>query len=119
LKICVPTSGQGGYDDAVSEHFGRAPTYTVVDTESEKVNVISNRSEHMGGTGKPPEQIAQTGAQILICSGLGPKAIGMFESFGIEVYVGAQGSARQAVEMWRAGKLQRATDENACKEHRH
>lgn len=119
MKICVPTSGQGGYDDAVSEHFGRAPTYTVVDTESEKVNVISNKSEHMGGTGKPPEQIAQTGAQILICSGLGPRAIGMFESYGIEVYVGAQGSARQAVEMWRAGKLQKASDENACKEHRH
>lgn len=119
MKICVPTSGHGGYDDTVSEHFGRAPTYTIVDVESGKVSVIQNRSEHMGGSGKPPEQIAQTGAQVLVCSGLGPRAIGMFESYGIEVYVGAYGSVRQAVDLWRAGKLQMASDENACKAHRH
>jgi predicted Fe-Mo cluster-binding NifX family protein len=43
----------------------------------------------------------------------------MFESYGIEVFVGAQGTARQAVEMWRTGKLQKASDENACRDHRH
>ncbi|MGQ9588143.1 MAG: NifB/NifX family molybdenum-iron cluster-binding protein [Thermoplasmata archaeon] len=119
MKVCVPTSGRGGIDDRVSEHFGRSPTFTVVDTKSEKVDVVDNTSEHMGGMGKPPEQIAQAGAQVLVCSGLGPRAISMFESYGIEVYVGAQGSVRQAIEMWRSGRLQRATDENACREHRH
>ncbi len=119
MKVCVPSSGQGGFDDTVSEHFGRAPTFTVVDTESGNVNVVNNSSEHMGGTGKPPEQIAQTGAKVLVCSGLGPRAISMLESFGIEVYVGASGSVRQAMDLWRAGKLQRASDENACREHRH
>lgn len=119
MKVCVPTSGQGGIDDNVSEHFGRSPTFTVVDTENGKVDVINNTSEHMGGTGKPPEQIAQSGANVLVCSGLGPRAIGMFESYGIEVYVGAVGSARDAIEMWRSGRLQRASDVNACKEHRH
>jgi predicted Fe-Mo cluster-binding NifX family protein len=73
----------------------------------------------MGGSGKPPEQIAKTGAHVLVCSGLGPRAISMFESYGIEVYVGAMGSVRDAVEMWRSGKLQKASDDNACKEHRH
>ncbi len=119
MKICVPTSGQGGYDDLVSEHFGRAPTFTVVDTDSNNVNVIDNQSEHMGGSGKPPEQIAKTGAQVLLCSGLGPRAIDMLTSFGIEVYVGAQGTARQAVDEWRAGRLQKASETNACKDHRH
>lgn len=119
MKVCVPTNGQGGIEAMVSEHFGRSPTYTVVDTESGKVEVIANTSEHMGGAGKPPEQILRTGAHVLVCSGLGPRAIDMFESYGIEVYVGATGSARDAVEMWRSGRLQMATDENACKEHRH
>ena len=30
VKICVPTLGQGGLDDYVSSHFGRAPTFTTV-----------------------------------------------------------------------------------------
>ena len=119
MKVCVPTSGQGGYDDMVSEHFGRSPTFTVVDTESEKVDVISNMSEHMGGSGKPPEQIAQTGAKVLLCSGLGPRAIDMLESSGIEVYVGAHGNVKNAIDMWRSGKLEKASRQNACRDHQH
>lgn len=119
MKICVPTNGHGGYDDIVCEHFGRAPTFTIVDTDSGVVSVISNTSEHMGGTGKPPEQIAKTGAQVLICSGLGPRAIDLLTSYGIEVYVGAFGTVRNAIEMFRAGKLQIASHKNACKEHWH
>lgn len=119
MKVCIPTSGRGGLEDMVCEHFGRAPTFTVVDTESSSVSVVQNTSEHMGGTGKPPEQIAGTGSKVLVCSGLGPKAIGMFESFGIDVFVGAQGTVKDAVELWLQGGLQRASARNACQEHRH
>jgi predicted Fe-Mo cluster-binding NifX family protein len=30
MKLCIPTLGNGGLDDFVSEHFGRALTFTVV-----------------------------------------------------------------------------------------
>ncbi len=119
MKICVPTSGRGGMDDSVSEHFGRAPTFTVVDTDTGGVHVVPNTSEHMGGTGKPPEQIAKTGAKVLLCSGLGPKAVAMFESMEIAVYVGALGSVSDAIKLWEGGKLESATPDNACRDHHH
>ncbi len=55
----------------------------------------------------------------MLCSGLGPRAIGMFEQFGIEVYVGASGTVREAVRDFQAGMLHEATDADACREHRH
>lgn len=119
MKICVPTMDKGGYDDLVCEHFGRAPTYTVVDLDSNEVQVVKNRSEHMGGLGLPPEHIAKTGAGILVCSGLGPKAIDMLASLGVQVFVGAAGTARDAVQMWRDGKLREASPDLACKGHSH
>ena len=119
MKLCIPTMEKGGLDDEVSIHFGRAPTFTVVDTESKEVAVVKNRSEHMGGLGKPPEHIARTGAKVMICSGLGPRAIEMLNSFGIEVYIGATGTAGEALKMWEEGKLPPATYETACKEHFH
>jgi predicted Fe-Mo cluster-binding NifX family protein len=119
MKLCVPTMDKGGLDDLVSDHFGRAPTFTVLDLDSNEVLVVRNRSEHMGGLGKPPEHIAKTGAKIMLCSGLGPRAIDMLQSFGIEVFVGASGTAKDAIQMWRDGKLQQATYDAACKEHRH
>lgn len=119
MKICVPTMEKGGMDDLVSDHFGRAPTFTVIDLDTNDIQVVRNRSEHMGGLGKPPEHIAKTGATIMICSGLGPRAIDMLQSFGIQVFVGACGTAKDAVQMWRDGKLQSASHEVACKEHQH
>lgn len=119
MKICVPTMEKGGVDDLVCEHFGRAPTFTVIDTDTDQAQVVANRSEHMGGLGKPPEHIAKTGAKVLICSGLGPKAIDMLQAFDIQVFVGASGTAKDAVQMWRDGKLLAASHDVACKEHHH
>ena len=119
LRVCVPTLGWRGLDDEVCEHFGRAPTFTIVDLSTGKVEVIQNVSEHMGGSGLPPEIMRSHGVDVMICSGIGPRAVRMFEQFGVEVYVGAYGTVREAIRAWQAGKLQMATDENVCRMHRH
>lgn len=119
MKLCIPTMDNGGLDDPVCDHFGRAPTFTVVDTDTNEVRVVKNRSEHMGGLGKPPEHIAKTGAKVLICSSLGPRAIDMLVGFGVEVYVGATGTAKDAVDAWKEGKLTPASYDVACKGHSH
>nr|QNO47939.1 hypothetical protein DBNCDMDK_00027 [Methanosarcinales archaeon ANME-2c ERB4] len=118
MKVCIPTEREGGIDDVVGQHFGRVPTYTLVDLDTNEVAVIPNTSEHKGGVGVPPEFISKTGTHVMLCSGLGPKAVHIFEEFGIDVFVGAEGTVRDAIESWQQGRLMEATDENACKEHR-
>ena len=117
MKVCIPTMGNRGMNENVGEHFGRVPTYTIVDTETNEVKVIPNTSEHMGGVGLPPELLAKYGIDIMLCGGLGRRAIGLFEQYGIMVYVGAYGTVKDAVDMWKTNKLQQATDENSCKQH--
>ena len=119
MKIAIPTMGNNGLDNVVSQHFGRAPTFTIVNTETDEVNVIDNTSQHTGGQGYPPEIMQNAGVEVMLCSGLGPRAITMFETFGIKVFVGASGTVKDAIDMWKKGKLPEATDANACREHRH
>ena len=117
MKICVPTMGEKGLDDTVGEHFGRVPTYTIVDADTNEVKVIQNTSHHMGGQGYPPELMAQEGATIMVCRGLGRRAIQMFEELGIEVYIGASGTVKEAVEAFKQGRLQKASMSDACGQH--
>lgn len=119
MKVYVPTLGRGDLDDCVSDHFGKAPTSTIVDLKTGEVEVILNTSVHMGRSGYPPEIMREHGVDVMFYSGIGLRAIKMFEQLGIEVYVGAKGTVREAIEVWKAGKLQEATDKNACKMHRH
>jgi predicted Fe-Mo cluster-binding NifX family protein len=117
MKICVPTMGNGGLDDWVGEHFGRVPTYTVVDLDTNEVKIIQNTSHHMGGHGDPPEIMAREGVNVMICQGLGRRAINMFESLGITVYIGASGMVRDAVDMFKQGDLQKASESDGCGKH--
>lgn len=119
MKVCVPTRDENGMEGIVEQHFGKAPTYTILDTDSGEVSVIPNTSEHMGGVGLPPEYLHQQDVDVMLCAGLGMKAVQMFESYGIKVFVGAGGTAGDTFKAWEAGLLQGATAENSCKEHGH
>lgn len=117
MKLAVPTQGNRGLDDQVGEHFGRVPTYTVVDTETTSVTVIPNTSTHAGGTLHPPELLAQHNVDALLCQGLGRRAVAMFSELGIRVYIGASGTVREAIEAHTAGQLPEASAHNACTQH--
>jgi predicted Fe-Mo cluster-binding NifX family protein len=71
----------------------------------------------MGGHGYPPEIMAREGVNIMVCRGLGRRAITMFEDMGIEVYIGASGTVRDAIEDFKQGRLQKAGIGDACGQH--
>jgi len=106
--------GDRGLDEEVGAHFGRVPNYTIVDTETGEVKVIVNTSEHAGGVGLPPDIIHAAGADTMVVSNLGRRAITLFEELGIMVYTGASGTVKDAIRMLNAGELEAATDQSAC-----
>ncbi|MGA1872379.1 MAG: NifB/NifX family molybdenum-iron cluster-binding protein [Thermoplasmatota archaeon] len=117
MIIGIPTMGTKGMDEMVGEHFGRTPTYTLYDTETGNIRVIENTSEHMGGTGQPPELLARNGVGILVCQGLGRRAIALFRDYDICVFIGASGTVSDAIGMWKDRGLVEATEDTACGKH--
>lgn len=109
--------GMRGMDEVVAEHFGRAPTYTIIDTETRRVSVLPNVSEHMGGRGLPADILSENGVNTLICSSLGWRARNILQRLGISVYVGARGTVREVIELWERGELQPVSDNTVCEEH--
>jgi len=118
MKVCVPTSGAGGIDDQVSHHFGHAPTFTVVDTDTGQTQVIEN-GVHQEGTCAPTQRIKNSGSAVVVCSGLGANAMTSLRALGIEVFAGANGSVRTAVEQFRRGELKPADGRSVCQQHQH
>jgi predicted Fe-Mo cluster-binding NifX family protein len=71
----------------------------------------------MGGIGYPPEIMAREGVNIMVCRGLGRRAITLFEELGIDVYIGASGTVRDAIDAFKQGRLQKAGIGDACGRH--
>ena len=118
MKIVIPTDNKKGIEDTVAEHFGRCLTYTFLNEKGEVVEIIDNTSEHMGGIGLPPELMKKHGADILLCKGIGPRALNLCKELGIEVYVCQAETVREIFKMWKNNKIKKAGIENVCEQHK-
>jgi len=118
MKIVVPTEGKKGLNDRVADHFGRSSTYTFLDEKGGIVSIADNTSEHMGGSGLPPEMMKARGADVLLCRELGPKALNLCRRLGIEVYVCRAETVGEIFEMWENRKAKKAGDKDICKKHK-
>ena len=117
MKIVIPTKDKNGLSGKTGEHFGRCETYTFLDENGKVLEIIDNTSAHMGGSGLPPELMKKHGANILLCNGLGLKAIDLCKQLGIDVYVSQAETVKELFERWKNDKIKKAGVEDACKEH--
>jgi predicted Fe-Mo cluster-binding NifX family protein len=118
MMIAVPTNGKKGLDEEVAEHFGRCNTYTILDENGKVIEIIDNTSEHMGGSGLPPELLKKNDVNVLLCRGLGPRAIRMCREFEIGVYVCEARIVKDLFELWEQKKIKKADLDDACEEHK-
>ena len=118
MKIAIPTMGEKGYEEFVAEHFGRCPTYTILDEKGNIIEIILNTSSHMGGTGLPPELLQQNGINVLLCRGIGPRAIELCQEFKIDTFVDSSTIVKDIFNNWKNSSLSQATLDDVCEEHR-
>ena len=114
MLIGIPVGTDEGLEIPVFPHFGRASYFALVDSETGECTSIVNGSSHNGGTKLPPEWLHDVGVQVLLCTGLGQRAISLFEEHSIPVYIGAADTVRGMVEAFNEGHLQLATLADGC-----
>ena len=120
-RIVVPVSDESGIDAQLSEHFGRAPYYAIIDLDDEGHVVgqgtISNTSEHFGGVGHPPDRILQLRPKALITYGMGPRALRIFQTAKVAVLRTNANTVREAVTAYNNNELGELTQ--GCRHAQH
>ena len=89
LRIGIPTKGHDGMEDMVSEVFGKAKTFTIVDVENgkiRKVKVIDNpaASYEYGSGPIVAKTFVDLKVDAVISGRLGPGASKLLEHHGIK-----------------------------------
>ena len=101
MIIAISTVGK-----EVSPHFGRCPFFTLVDIENGRT---VNRTE-IGNPGHSPgfipEFLYKKGVRKIVCGGMGLRAQGFFEEFGIEAIAGITGRVDDVIEKLEQGSLE-------------
>ena len=111
VKIVIPSMEASG--ETLAAHFGRAPYFAWYQVENGTVvdkGVVPNESDHFGGVGSPPEKIKSIGGQVVISSGMGIKAINMFQALEIAVLKGNYSSSEENIREFIEGNLAELTE---------
>jgi len=115
MKIVVTASG-ASLDAPASPVFGRCPAYVFVDTETLAVEAQPNPAINAGGGAgiQAAQYVIEQGAQAVLTGNVGPNAFDVFQAAGVPVYLIGEGTVRQAVEDFRAGRLQPVENANVA-----
>ncbi|MBZ9578541.1 NifB/NifX family molybdenum-iron cluster-binding protein [Patescibacteria group bacterium] len=106
MKICICTSGPD-LNFPIDQVFGRCSYFLIVDKETEEFKVIDNEArEAMRGAGIAASQIvAGEKVEAVIVGKIGPNALTALQQSGIKVISGISGTAKEALDKFKAGKL--------------
>lgn len=118
MTIAVSAT-QPNLDAGVDPRFGRAACFLFVDPDTMNFETADNAGAGAAsGAGiQTARMLADRGVTVLLTGNCGPNAFSTLQAAGIEVFVGAQGSVRQAIEAYRAGRLQSASGPDVPAHH--
>lgn len=120
-RIVVPVLDESGLNATLSEHFGRAPYFAVIDLEENgrisSQRTVPNISEHFGGAGRPPDRILQLQPTALITYGMGPRALGIFQNARVAVLRANTSTVKGVIAAYNNDELEELTE--GCHHARH
>jgi predicted Fe-Mo cluster-binding NifX family protein len=118
MKICFAVEKDQGINSAVYGHFGSAPAFLMVDTESGSVATVGNRDMiHAHGACNPIMAIGGQSVDAVVVGGIGAGALNRLNGEGIQVYAARAETVSQNVDLLKEGKLPVLTLQHSCAGH--
>lgn len=105
MRICITTNGTN-LDAQVDSVFGRARYFLLVDSETLEVEAVENVPGAHGAGVQAAQMMVDKGVGTVLTGNVGPNAFQGLTAAGIQIYIGAKGSARDALKAYEAGTLQ-------------
>lgn len=112
MKIVVAAMGT-----TVAGHFGHCENFIFFDTADGTITSVETVPNPGHRPGFLPNFLADRGAKVIISGGMGGGAVEIFNERDVEVIIGIQGDAREAVERYLKGEL--VSTGSICHEHEH
>lgn len=118
MIICIPVEQDNGLQSQVSPHFGSAPAFVIVDTETGECRAIPNRNQHHAhGACMPLASLQGERIDGMLVGGIGMGALNKLNAANIRVYRSGQGTVAEAVAAFKAGQLEVVEPAMACAHH--
>jgi predicted Fe-Mo cluster-binding NifX family protein len=120
MKIAIPIEEYHGLESLVYGHFGSAPSFVIVDSDTMSVEELGNQNQsHEHGQCRPMVALAGRSPDAIIVGGIGAGALHGLRAAGIRVYRCDGDTVADAVRLLKNGALVEVGEDDACAGHSH
>jgi predicted Fe-Mo cluster-binding NifX family protein len=106
VKICFPVQENKSLSSVVYNHFGSAPLFVVVNTETGEVSSINNGDQiHEHGACNPIAGLGGQQVDAIVVGGIGRGALHKINKSGLRVFQAQQGTIGKNMELFNADDL--------------
>lgn len=120
MNICIPVEDNQGLDSAVCAHFGSAPFFLMVDTETFAFKAVPNNDRHHAhGMCHPVAALAGEKVDGIVVGGIGMGALNKLNTAGYQVFQSRFSTAKETIDAFKNGKLSVFSTQNVCGGHGH
>jgi predicted Fe-Mo cluster-binding NifX family protein len=120
MKVCFPVAEVNGIKSEVYGHFGSAPAFVIVETDTNNVINVNNKDEkHAHGACNPLKKFSNQQVDALVVGGIGMGALNILNQSGIKVFQAQASTVYENISLLKAGNLPEFHSQNTCAGHGH
>ncbi len=120
MKVCFPLKNDNGMESEIYNHFGSAPLFMLIDTDTNELSIVNNMNQHHAhGACNPLLAIAGHSVDAVIVGGIGRGALKRLNNAGIRVFHAQSERVRENVELLKSGSLPEVLPQHTCGGHEH
>jgi predicted Fe-Mo cluster-binding NifX family protein len=118
MRIAFPSQEDRGFDSPVYGHFGSAPYFIVVESDSGSCETIINPDrDHLHGHCQPLSAFAGTSVDAVVVGGIGGGALRQLNAAGVQAYRAVEGTVAENLALIQAERLPTFTPALTCAGH--
>ncbi len=120
MKLCFPVEHDNGAASVVYSHFGSAPFFVIIDTETGAARTVVNGDRHHAhGACNPIKAIGDQNIDAVVVGGIGAGALSRLNQLGVKVYRAQLPTIQENVPLLLAQQLQEYRLQESCGGHGH
>jgi len=120
MKICFPVQENEGLASQVYGHFGSAPMFVVVNTDTGAVTSINNSDQiHEHGACNPVAGLGGHKVDAIVVGGIGGGALNKLNNSGLRVFQAQEGTIDKNMELFKNDDLPEFMPGHTCGGHGH
>jgi predicted Fe-Mo cluster-binding NifX family protein len=118
MRVAFPIEENNELESRVFGHYGSAPRFVMVDSETGSLQTVDNRDkDHLHGQCQPLKALDGEKVDAVVVGGIGAGALFKLNASGIKVYRAIDGSVADNLKLIESGVLPELMPEQTCIGH--